>query len=91
MGMVQGLGFSRGLEKKGIWYKGKILFSAYPNSGIEQTTKNKNPDKAVTRISNFSVARECKDPPVGGGPKGPPALGGSSAYFKQHTRNSKFE
>ena len=76
MGMVQGLGFSRGLEKTGFWFLRFLLFSVSPDSGFELTAKNqRNPDKAVTRISNFSVARECKDPPVGGGPKGPPPLG----------------
>ena len=49
----------------------------------------KSLSKAITRNSNFSVARECKDPP-GGGAK-PPPPGGSSAFFKQHSRNSKFE
>ena len=34
--------------------------------------KIQNLDKAITRISNFSVARVCKDPPGVGGAEGPP-------------------
>ena len=38
-------------------------FSVYPISSFEPISKeNKKTDKAISRISNFSVARECKDP-----------------------------
>ena len=45
----------------------------YKISGFEQISKKskKSLSKAITRNSNFSVARECKDPP-GGGAKPPP-------------------
>ena len=62
----------------------------YKISGFEQISNKskKSLSKAITRNSSFSVARECKDPP-GRGRSPPP--GGSSAFFKQHSRNSNFE
>jgi len=45
---------------RGSWIS---VFLVFPVSSFEPISKKtKNPDKAITRISNFSVARECKDP-----------------------------
>ena len=48
----------------------------YKISGFEHISEKskKSLSKTITRNSNFSVARECKDPP-GGGERSPPPLG----------------
>ena len=66
---------------RGRWICG---FLVSPVSGFEPTSKKtKHPEKAITRVSDFSVARECKHPTKkwkgqerGGalGPLGPPSL-----------------
>ena len=58
MGMISVPWLSKGPRES--WLSGFVVSTA---SSFEPTSKKtKNPDKAITRISNFSVARECKDP-----------------------------
>ena len=83
--MVQGLGFSRGLEKTGFWLLRFILFWVSPDSGFEVTSKKrKNPDKAITRISNFSGVPDSMQmiPQGGGGTFRPPPPWGILAFSR---------
>ena len=50
--------FSKG--SRGSWISGFLVFQFKVLNQLK--TKQKQKDKAITRISNFSVARECKDP-----------------------------
>ena len=53
-----------GLAFQGVSRKLDFCFSSFPVSSFEPISKKKtkNPNKVITRISDFSVARECKDP-----------------------------
>ena len=53
----------------------KVTFADFVGFVNRFPTNPKNPGKAITRISNFSVARVCKDPPGEGGGEKPPPLG----------------
>ena len=72
------------IARLNFFFGKKTLLRFLKNKQKKQTSLS----KAITVNSNFSVVGECKDPP-GGGPK--PRPWGSSAFLKQHSRNSNFE
>ena len=76
MGMVQGLGFSRGLEKTGFRFLWFLLFSVPLGSSFELTSKKQ---KIQTKLSlEFRISRlrdKARIPQRGEGPKAPPPWG----------------